>query len=426
MMRAIGMALVLALALFGLGCRDKGGAAEEKPLKVNVAVPVTRPVTDYEIFSGRAEALESTDVRARVSGYLEKIRFTDGAFVKAGDVLFEIDSRLYDAALAKAKASVAQAKASVHQHEAAVTQHRANLTYLTAEFQRNRRLTTGGAVSGSEMDKSRGEVDATSAALTAAKANVEVAKANVEVALAEEKTAQLNVNFTKVVAPISGFVSRRFVDRGAMVTADTTVLTNIVRLDKVYAYFDVDERTWLDLRKRLMSEGQTPSQKAVLPVWVGLANDTGYPLAGRLDFADNRLDPSTGTMRMRATLDNADRYLQPGMFVRVRVPLGRPHQALLIAEQAIGNDQGRQFVYVLDAEGTVVHRWVEPGALHDGLREIKPAPDSADPGKAEGLRPGDRVVLNGMQRLRPGMKVEPTAVPMPNPRQQASTRKLNP
>jgi RND family efflux transporter MFP subunit len=426
--RVSGGAKVLAMALVAvtIGCRNNPGSTpEEKPLQVDAAVPVAQTITDYEIFSGRTEAIESTDVRARVTGYLDKINFTDGAFVKAGDVLFVIDPRPYEAALAKAKASVAQARASIRQAEATVALGQSNLNYLSAELARNRQLSRTGAVSGSEMDKSQGDVGATAATISAAKAQVEVAKANVKAAEAEEKAAQLNVDFTKVTAPISGVISRRFADRGTMVLGDQTVLTNIVRLDKIYAYFDIDERTWLDLRRRLMDEGRIDSiQKKVLPVWIGLARDTGYGFQGQIDFADNKLDPSTGTMRMRGTFDNTDLYFQPGMFVRVRLPVGRPHEALLIAEQAIGNDQGRQYVYVLNGKNEVVYRRIETGALHDGLREIKSRRYDSDAplDEGEGLRKGDRVVLNGLQRLRPGMPVEPTLVAMPNPRMAAANR----
>jgi RND family efflux transporter MFP subunit len=420
-----GNALALALGVAAIGCGGKSGnGPDQKPLKVNVSAPVVQSVTDYEIFSGRTEAIESTDVRARVSGYLEKIRFNDGDFVKAGDVLFEIDSRPYDAALAKAKASVEQAKASIRQGESTVARDESMLMYLSTEYERNRTLSRTRSVSETERDKSQSDVRATSASLKASKASVELAKANLRAAEAEERTAQLNVDFTKVLAPISGVVSRRFVDRGTLVTADQMVLTNIARTDKVYAYFDVDERSWLDLRRRLLNQGQIASlQKAVLPVWVGLANDPGYSYEGVIDFADNRLDPSTGTMRLRGTFENGDLFFQPGMFVRVRLPVGRPHEAFLIADQAIGNDQGRQFVYVVDDKNEVIYRRVETGARHNGLREIKPpreGGDSGDPGKAEGLRKGDRIILNGLQRLRPGMQVEPTVVPMPRPKEEGT------
>jgi RND family efflux transporter MFP subunit len=432
MARAKGGAfLVLLLGLAGLGCSGQASPrAEPKLLKVQVSAPVVQSVTDYETFSGRTEAVESTDIRARVSGYLKDITFADGAFVEAGAVLFEIDPRPYEAALLRARANVAQAKAAIRQGEFSVAHSQSNLSYLSAEYERNRRLMTSRTVSSSELDKSRGEYTATAASVEVARANVEVARASLKAAEAEEQTAQLNLDFTRVTAPFAGVVSRRFVDRGALVTADTTILTNIARVDQIDAYFDVDERTWLSLRRQLLRDGQLTSiPKAVLPVSVGLANDTGHPFAGQVNFADNKLDASTGTMRMRGTFDNPKLYLQPGMFVRVRLPVGQPRQALLVAEQAIGNDQGRQFLYVLDANDEVVYRRVELGALHDGLREIK-AP-GAEEGTTQaptsvGLRQGDRVVLNGLQRLRPGMKVQPDPVAMPNPRQAASGKKGEP
>jgi RND family efflux transporter MFP subunit len=419
---------VLAAALLGAGCEGTATAEKEaKPIKIDVSEPVARTITDYEVFSGRTDALESTDVRARVSGYLEQIKFADGAHVKAGDVLFEIDPRPYQAALLQARATSAKARADVVQMEAAVARDESNLAYLASEFNRNRQLNLRRAVSDSDFDKSRGDLGASQAVVKVSEANAEAAKAAVKAADAAEKIAELSYEFTKVRAPITGVISRRWVDRGNMVTADQTILTNIVRLDKVYAYFDVDERTWLDLRRRLLGEGQLNAmENSEIPVWIGLANDSGYPFEGRIDFADNKLDPSTGTMRLRGTFDNRNQYLQPGMFVRVMLPVGKPHEALLVADQAIGSDQGRQFVFVVNENNEIVYRRVETGALHNGLREIKSVrkdDDSVakDSTSIEGLRKGERIIVNGLQRVRQGVTVEPNKVPMPNPKEAIRT-----
>jgi RND family efflux transporter MFP subunit len=411
--------LLLGLGLTGLGCEGPPHPPENKPLKVDVSKPVEKSITDYEIFSGRTEAIESTDVRARVSGYLQKIKFTDGEFVEADKVLFEIDPRPYDVALAQARGALAQARANVAQCQFSIELNESTQSFQASEILRNTMLYNRRALSGSDLDKSRSDFGVTAAQVKVAQANLQAAEANLKAAEAAERNAQLNVDWTRVVAPISGVVSRRTIDRGNMVMADQTVLTNIVRLDKVYAYFDVDERTWLDLRRRLMNDGQIQSlEKAVIPVWVGLANDksTSYPFEGFVDFADNKLDGSTGTMRMRGTFENPDRFLQPGMFVRVKLPVGQSRSALLISDQAIGSDQGRPFVFVLNDNDEVVRRRVETGALHDGLREVKPLTDDAgkDSARAAHLKKGDRIVVNGLQRLRDGARVEPTVIDMPN------------
>jgi RND family efflux transporter MFP subunit len=437
------MILLLGLGLAGPGCEGPAKPPEAKPLKVNVSKPVQKTITDYEIFSGRTEAIESTDVRARVTGYLDRIkfadgayvhgdgpptlsdcwsldriRFTDGAFVKSGDVLFEIDPRPYELTLAQARGALAQARANVAQGQFSVELNEATQSFQASEILRNTLLYRRAALSGSDLDKSRSDYGVTAAQVKVAQANLQAAEANLKAAEAAERGALLNLDWAKVTAPISGVVSRRNFDRGNMVMADQTVLTNIVRLDKVYAYFDVDERTWLDLRRRLMNENQIHSiEKAVIPVWVGLANDRGasYPFEGVVDFADNKLDPSTGTMRMRGTFENPDRFLQPGMFVRVKLPVGSPRSALLISDQAIGSDQGRPYVFVLNDDDEVVYRRVETGALHDGLREVRPPTDEGGKdSKAVPLKKGDRIVVNGLQRLRQGSKVEPTVVDMPN------------
>jgi multidrug efflux pump subunit AcrA (membrane-fusion protein) len=418
------------VGLAGLGCEaTPQGGPEKKPLKIKVSEPIVRDVTDYEIFSGRTEAVETADVRARVSGYLKDIKFADGAYVAKDAVLFEIDDRPYKATLAQAVADVATAKANVVTAQAAVAQNEANLDFLVSEYGRNMKLLNKGALSGSDYDKSRGDYSAMTAAVKSAEAVVQSAEAKVKSAEAAEETARLNFGFTRVLAPISGIVSRRAIDRGNMVTADQTILTNVVRLDEIYATFDVDERTWLNLRRRLIDAGQLDTlENATLNVQVALSTSEGYPFKGVIDFADNKLDPSTGTMRLRATIKNPDRYLQPGLFVRVLLPVGSSRSGLLLADQAIGSDQGRSFVLVVNDKNEVVYRQVEPGAMHYGLREVRPttppppapadpdaAPKDKDASRYQPLQKTDHIVVEGLQRVRAGDKVQPALVPMPQP-----------
>lgn len=382
------LAFSAALALAALGCnRTPKVMVEPKPAEVLVTLPVAREIIDYEEFTGRIEAMDSIDVRARVTGYLDTANFKDGDEVKKGDVLFEIDPRPYKAALDQAEAQIALSEA--------------RLKDANADVERNKSLVTSGATSKSDFDKLVADRD--------------VAAAQVEAAKASAETNRLNLNFCKVAAPIPGRISRRYVDPGNLVRADDTVLTRIVSQDPIYAYFDIDERTMLKFR-RLIGEGRLRSSR-VSPLIVDIAladergfdDDSGKPRRqGVIDFTDNKVDPNTGTLLVRARIDNpklADnvRFLSAGMFVRIRLPVGPPHESLLIPEQALGTDQGQKFVYVVNDKqendqtiSRVVQRPVQVGALHNGLRAIS------------GLQPGDRVVTSGLQRIRDGAKVSAT------------------
>ena len=377
------MILGLSLALFGCAEPPAKGPAEAPPA-VAVSYPVEREVTDYADFTARMAAVESVELRARVSGYLDKVNFKAGSLVEKGDVLFEIDPRTYQAELAQALGNVASAEARVNR--------------LEADFARADRLVRTGAVTREEFDRAlgdRGEAVASLAALRAAAARV-----------------QLDIGFTKVTAPIGGRVSRANVTVGNLVQAGNlisgTLLTTIVSVDPIYAYFDVDEHTVLRV-KQLISEGKAMPPDAGIPVWIGLATEDGHPHGGTLNFIDNQINPRTGTLKVRGVFPNKDELLSPGYFARVRVPIGLAHKALLVTERALDTDQGQKIVYVVDGENKVALRPVRLGALHDGLREI-----------TEGLRPDERVIVNGLQQVRPGMTAEPQIIQMPGQRASAA------
>src|SRR5438105_2430018 len=370
----IGSALVLGFSLGLPGCAPAPSEAPTAaPVTLTVSYPVERYVTDYADFTARTAAVDSVEVRAHVWGYLDKVNFKEGALVKKGDVLFELDPRPYQATLNQAKGKVAQDEAQ--------------LKYDEAEYQRNLRLASNGAVSRSDLDK-------TSAARGVDIANIAADKAVVA-------SRQLDLEYTKVVAPVSGRVSRYVVTTGNLIQSGDqgggTLLTTIVSTDPIYAYFDVDEYTVLRVRK-LIREGKAKSARETeLRVFLGLANEDGYPHRGTVNFVDNQVNPKTGTLRLRGVFPNKDDALSPGYFARVRVPIGFPHRALLVSDRALDTDQGQKIVYVVDKENKVVTRPVRLGALHDGLREV-----------TEGLKPGERVIVNGLQQVRLGVTVEPT------------------
>jgi RND family efflux transporter MFP subunit len=374
-----GAVLVLGLCLGLTGCtRAPSEAPAAAPPPVTISYPVEREVTDYADFTARTAAVDSVELRARVSGYLDKVHFKEGALVKKGDVLFEIDPRTYRAELAVAEGNLGSAEARVER--------------LNADLTRAQRLVSLRTINREEYDKvagDRGEAVASRAALKAA-----------------VERARLNLDFSTVTAPVTGRISRYDVTVGNLVQAGDltggTLLTTIVSVDPMYAYFDVDERTVLRV-KQLIRQGQAQSPEDIAyPVWLGLANEVGHPHRGVVNFIDNQVNSRTGTLRVRGVFSNKDEALAPGYFARVRVPIGVPHKAALITERALDTDQGQKVVYVVDGDNQVVSRPVRLGALHDGLREV-----------TDGLKAGERVIVNGLQQVRPGMTVEPNLVEMP-------------
>jgi RND family efflux transporter MFP subunit len=396
-----GCALVALGALAGCGHAPGAGDASQHPA-VKVSKPVVRDVRAYEDFTGRTDAVESVEVRSRVSGYLDQILFEPGAIVKKGQALFKIDPRPYQAALGQADGQVALYQASVER--------------LTRDYDRNRPLVKTGAISPQDFDKIVGDKGQAEGSLTAAKANVESAK--------------LNLQFTDIFAPVDGRVGRNLITVGNLVTLDQTLLTTVVSQDPMYAYFDVDERTMLHLQQ-LIREGKIRSARRSkdIPILCGLANEEGHPHQGTIDFVNNQVDSSTGTIQVRASFPNpananGDRVLTPGLFVRIRLPVGDPKEAVLVSERVIGADQGLKYVYVIDDKNTVERRSVTLGALHEvALDEAKPNERVLLREITKGLKSDEWVVVAGLQRLVPGAEVRPEQLKtMPAPRAGSRAR----
>lgn len=389
MLARLGLLLVLYLGLAGCSSSSPQEPPGGGPPTVTVSFPLQREVTDQEDYTGRTAAVETVEVRARVSGYLDKIDFQEGAEVQEGDLLYEIDPRPY--------------KAVLDQAEAQVRLQQANLKYQEAVYARNEILSRTNAIAPQELEQSRSQRDVAQAQLTAARAS--------------RAQAQLNVDFTKIRSPIAGRVSRTLVTRGNLVVADQTLLTNVVSQDPMYVYFDVDERTVLHIQE-LIREGKFHSVRtgARNPVYLGLANEEGYPHEGYVDFVNNQADPATATLQIRGVFANpkppvGGRLLSPNLFVRIRVPIGLPYPALLVIADAIGTDLDLKYVYVIDDQNRAVRRNVTLGTDHEGLTVIR-----------KGLQAGERVVVLGLQHLRPDMVVAPKLVAMPVPRKDALPR----
>jgi len=370
-------ALTVLLAVTLSGCGDKPPQqAASAPPPVTVAQPTRRTITDWDEFTGRFEAVEEVQVRARVGGFVTNVEFRDGAFVNTGDLLYIIDSRPFEAVAEQADGQLSDARAKAE--------------LAKRELDRALALNQTQAVSDSIVDQRR-------QTLQAAKA----AEMQAEGAL---KAAQLNIEFTHVVAPIGGRVSRHLVSVGNLVqgsdSGGATLLTSIVSLDPIYIYFDMDEATYLKYN-RLYFEGKRPSSREnPNPVQVTLTGETRPSHDGKVDFLDNRLDLSTGTLRGRAVIPNKDFSILPGQFGRVRLIASAPYEALLLPDTAIATDQSRKIVFVVKDDDTVEAKPVLLGPLDDGLRVIR-----------DGLKPEDRVIVDGIQRARVGAKVSPHPAP---------------
>jgi RND family efflux transporter MFP subunit len=366
-----------ASAFFLSGCTGKT-PEQRKPEKQAVSISEVRAIAgvDYEDFTGRVEAIESVEVKARATGYLDDVKFKDGEDVKKGAVLFKIDDRTYKTDLARAEGEVSRLQASLDRYN--------------SELARARRLRVGDAMSREEYEKSVAQKEETAAALDSAKAQV--------------KRMKLNVDFCTVESPIDGQVSRTLITKGNLVTQDQTTLTSIVSIAPIYVYFDVEERTVLRIHQKMLDKKLKTYREARMPVFVGTQIETGFPHEGFIDFVDNKLDTSTGTLRVRGQFPNKDHVLSPGISVRVRVPLGEKQKSMLVADTAVGTDQGEKFLFVVNDKNVVEQRPVRLGPLRDKMRVVE-----------SGVKPGEWIVVRGLQRIRPGDVVEPTRVAMPTP-----------
>ena len=364
-----------------VGCGGGGGGPPKlPPAGVSVAAVVKKPVVDWDEFSGRIEAIESVELRPRVAGYLAGVHFHEGGDVSKGDLLFTIDDREYRAAADSARANLARGQARVD--------------LARAELARTEKLASARAASIEELEQRQGEL--------------KQANADHESAAAQLRQAELNLGFTRIIAPIAGRIGRAEVRPGNLVAPVSTLLATLLSVDPVYVAFEGNERVYLKFQQ-LAREGSRPSSRdARNPVRVGLASEEGFPHQGEMVFVDNRLDPATGTIRARALVPNGDRSLTPGLFARVQLLGSGQREALLIHERAVLTDQDRKFVYVLGPNNTALRKDVTLGPAIEGLRIVM-----------TGLAAGDQVVVNGTRKIfMPGQPVSPFTVPMDQPELQ--------
>ncbi|KPG95998.1 RND transporter MFP subunit [Pseudomonas sp. RIT-PI-q] len=361
--------VILALAILAACEKTQRPIITTAAVKVTVSTVLEQPVNEWDEFTAHLEAPETVDVRPRVSGQIDKVAFVDGALIEKGELLFQIDPRSFEY--------------EVLRLEAKLQQVRATASRTKSEALRGARLLTSNAIS-SELSESRN---------TASKE----AQAVVDSVTAQLNLARLNLSFTRVVAPISGRVSRAEITAGNIVTSNTSTLTHVVSIDKMYAYFDADERVFLKYNQ-LALYGQRGQNT---PVYMGLSNEDGERHLGRMNFVDNHVNPKTGTIRGRAVFDNREGLYTAGLYARLRLVGSNIYSALLIKDEAVGTDLGKKFVLVVDKNNYAVYRTVELGPMLEGLRIVR-----------DGLRKDDRIVVSGLQRVRPGAQVDATETPM--------------
>jgi membrane fusion protein, multidrug efflux system len=372
---------MLSAALSSLGflsacARTSAQPADPPPTKVTVAPVLTKSVTEWDEFTGRLEAVHTVAVRPRVSGFVSAVRFQEGAIVRKGDLLFQIDPRPFQAEVDRLRAALLGARATVRRAE--------------SEKQRAERLSTENAMSHEEQERRASFAEESAAAVAATEAAL--------------RAAELNLEFTRVIAPIDGRVSRAIVTEGNLVSSgpgEATLLTTVVSLDPIYAYFDADEQAFLRYGDLAREGKRVNVREDGLPIRMALASDQEFPREGKMNFLDNQVDPTTGTIRVRAIFRNTDHGLTPGLFVRLQLPGTNAYHGLLIQDRAVGTDLDKRFVLIVGADKKVQYRPVTLGPIVDGLRVVR-----------SGLQPGDLVVVNGLQRVRPGMPVEPVQVAM--------------
>jgi multidrug efflux system membrane fusion protein len=367
-----GIAIIAVLS----GCAANAAPPPPPPPQVTTARAIERGTAEFEEFTGRLEAVDVVEVRPRVAGLLQRVAFREGTEVRKGDVLFAIDPRPYQAELNRARAELQRVKS------------RAQLAH--SEVERSRILVEKQAISREEFDVRENTEREVAAAISGAEAAVE--------------TAAMNLEWTEVRAPISGRIGRAHVTEGNLVQAgapSATLLTTIISLDSMYVYFDADERAFLNYGVQEQSDSKQSLRNGKFSVQLALADDNGFVHTGRLDFVDNQLDATSGTIRARAVFSNASRRFAPGLFARVRLLSGAQHSVVLIRDEAVGTDQDRKFVFVLNDKNTVEYRVVQLGRIAEGLRTV-----------TAGIAAGEQIVVNGLQRVRPGAVVNATVEPM--------------
>lgn len=391
---SFGVVALLLAAAATVGCKEQPQAKKSKSIEVEVAKPVTGELTDYQDFTGRMDALKTVDIRPRVSGYIDKAPFVEGDLVKEGDTLFQIDPKPYEVDRKQAAANLKLAEADV------VLQRK--------RVERGRKLIGSGGITPEDFDQLQAAYEKAIATVGSAKASLE--------------RAELFEKWTRVVVPplrddegrpLVGRISRRMVDPGNLVNADQTILTTLVSIDPMYAYFDVDERTYLELAANTGQQSNSWFSTLQFPVLMKLSTEEDFTTRGYVNFLDNRLNANTGTVRMRGIFDNKGGALKSGLFVRIRLPKGAPQKMLLIPDEAVLSDQGRKYVYVLrkgkdssEVGNMAKYINVKPGQSLNGMRAIIRAKDEDDPKDPEQLKSYDKVIVSGMQRVKPNMPVE--------------------
>jgi multidrug efflux system membrane fusion protein len=363
--RLTGLLAAFAALLGMSGISALAQAPGGPPPAVTTAKPIVKDVVETSEFTGRFEATDSVDIRARVSGYLDRVAFQDGSTVKKGDLLFVIDRRPYKAALDQAQATQVSAQA--------------RLQFAQADLERAESLRRTGNIAEQLVDQRR-------QAFLSARADLD----NAEAAL---RNAQLNYDFTEIRAPMAGKISRRLISEGNLVAANETLLTSIVSLDPIYFYFDVDERSFLAYTRAIQADRQA-GRDVGYGAKVGASDEKEPSRTARLDFVDNRLDQATGTIRARAVVENKDGFLTPGLFGTIRVASSTPQRGVLVPDEALATDQDRRIVWVVAEDGSVSARVVQPGPKIDGYRLVR-----------SGLKGDEAIVIAGLQRVRPGAKV---------------------
>lgn len=374
---ASGIALFLVL-----GAQASAQGAPPAAPNVTVAKPIVKQITEWDDFIGRFEAVDEVEIRARVSGYLDKIHFQDGTLVKAGDLLFTIDQRPYRAALEEAEASVASAQVRVE--------------FASNDLERAESLRRSGNIADQVLDQRR--------------SNYLTARAEHDRAEATMRQARLNLEFTEIKAPFAGRISRKLVSEGNLINVNQTILTNIVSLDPIHFYFDVDERSYLAYSRQAAGGTKTTTPTAANQVQLTISDERQGHRTGHLDFLDNRLDGASGTIRARAVFDNKDLFLTPGLFGRVSISGSDPYSGVLVPDEAIGSDQDRRVVYTVSNDNIVSMQPVRPGPRIDGYRVIR-----------TGLKGDETIVVNGIMRVRPGSKVTPQMSILPPTRERSGS-----